>query len=496
MKILEEEALTFDDVLLLPAYSEVLPSHVNLDTQLTKRIRLRIPLLSSAMDTVTESKTAIILAQEGGLGVIHKNLRIQEQAFEVEKVKKSEWGMILDPITIDPKAKIAQALELMRTFKISGVPVTIKDEQGYKLVGILTNRDLRFEEDMNQLVEVRMTKQPLITVPEATTLEQAKRILKENRVEKLPVVNPAGYLKGLITIKDIKKQQAYPFANKDKYGRLLVGAAVGVGTESVERASALVDAGVDVLFVDSAHGHSKGVLEAVALLKKKFGHKVDVIGGNVATASGTQALIDAGADAVKVGIGPGSICTTRVIAGIGVPQLFAVAHAAEVGKKAGIPIIADGGIKYSGDIVKALAAGASAVMIGSLFAGTDEAPGEMMLYQGRSYKIYRGMGSMGAMSQAQGSKDRYFQNEIDEVGKLVPEGIEGRVPYRGSLSFNVHQLLGGLRAGMGYCGAPTVEKLQSDSQFIRISNNSLVESHPHDVDITKEAPNYRLESSR
>lgn len=495
MKILEE-ALTFDDVLLLPGYSDILPSQVKLETQLTKRIRLHIPLLSAAMDTVTESKTAITLAQEGGLGVIHKNLTIREQAFEVEKVKKSEWGMILEPVTINPKAKISEAFELMKTYKISGVPVTIQDQNGFKLVGILTNRDLRFEEDLSQLVEARMTQMPLITVPEGTTLEQAKKILKENRVEKLPVVNPQGYLKGLITIKDIKKRQAYPHANKDRYGRLLVGAALGVGADCMERAQALVEAGVDVLFVDSAHGHSRGVLDAVSLLKKKFGDRVDVVGGNVATAEGTSALVDAGADAVKVGIGPGSICTTRVVAGIGVPQLFAVSHAAEAARKAGVPIIADGGIKYSGDITKALAAGANAVMIGSLFAGTDEAPGEMMLYQGRSYKIYRGMGSMGAMAQAHGSKDRYFQTEVDEVRKLVPEGIEGRVPYRGSLAFNVHQLLGGLRAGMGYCGAADVPKLQETAQFIRISNSGLVESHPHDVDITKEAPNYRLEGSR
>ncbi len=489
-----EEALTFDDVLLLPGYSDVLPSQVKLDSQLTKRIRLHIPLLSAAMDTVTESKTAITLAQEGGLGVIHKNFLIQDQAFEVEKVKKSEWGMILEPITISPDAKISQALDLMKTFKISGVPVTVKDSKGHRLVGILTNRDLRFEEDLTQLVEARMTKLPLITVPENTTLEQARKILKENRVEKLPVIDPQGYLKGLITIKDIKKQQAYPNANKDKYGRLIVGAAVGVGNDCLERSSALVEAGVDVLFVDSAHGHSKGVLDAVSLLKKKFGDRVDVIGGNVATEEGTRALIEAGADAVKVGIGPGSICTTRVVAGIGVPQLFAVSRAAEIAKNYGVSVIADGGIKYSGDITKALAAGAQAVMIGSLFAGTDEAPGEMMLYQGRSYKIYRGMGSMGAMAQAQGSKDRYFQSDVDEVRKLVPEGIEGRVPYRGSLSFNVHQLLGGLRAGMGYCGAENLSKLQTNGKFVRITNSGLVESHPHDVDITKEAPNYRLES--
>ena len=495
MNILEE-ALTFDDVLLLPGYSEVLPSHVSLQTQLTKRIKLGIPLISAAMDTVTESKTAIVLAQEGGLGVIHKNLAIKDQAFEVEKVKKSEWGMILDPITVSPKARIGEVMELMKTYKISGFPVTEKDSRGLKLVGILTNRDLRFEEDFSQLVETRMTKSPLITVPEGTTLEQAKNILKENRVEKLPVVDKNGYLKGLITIKDIKKQQAYPTANKDQYGRLVVGAAIGVGAESIARADALVEAGCDVLFVDSAHGHSRGVMDAVAALKKRFGDKVELVGGNVATYEGTEALIQAGADAVKVGIGPGSICTTRVVAGIGVPQLFAVAHAARAGAKYGIPVIADGGIKFSGDITKALAAGASTVMIGSLFAGTDEAPGENVLYQGRTYKTYRGMGSMGAMSQAQGSKDRYFQSDIDEVGKLVPEGIEGRVPYRGSLSFNVHQLLGGLRAGMGYTGAPTLEKLREIAKFVRITNSGLVERHPHDVHVTKEAPNYRVDSSR
>lgn len=495
MKILDE-ALTFDDVLLLPGYSSVLPSQVTLETQLTKRIKLSIPLLSAAMDTVTESKTAITLAQEGGLGVIHKNFSIRDQAFEVEKVKKSEWGMIIDPITVEPNVKIGEAFELMKTFKISGVPVTVKDSTGYRLVGILTNRDLRFEEDLNQLVEARMTQMPLITVPEGTTLDQAKSILKENRVEKLPVVDTHGYLRGLITIKDIKKQQAYPNANKDKYGRLLVGAAVGVGADCLERSRTLVEAGVDALFIDSAHGHSRGVLEAVKALKKKFGDRVDIIGGNVATAEGTLALIEAGVDAVKVGIGPGSICTTRVVSGIGVPQLYAIQQAVEVANKYGIPIISDGGIKYSGDITKALAAGARAVMIGSLFAGTDEAPGEMMLYQGRSYKIYRGMGSLGAMAQAEGSKDRYFQNEVDEVGKLVPEGIEGRVPYRGSLSFNVYQLLGGLRAGMGYCGTPNLEQLRERGQFIRITNSGLMESHPHDVDVTKEAPNYRLESRR
>jgi IMP dehydrogenase len=488
------EALTFDDVLLLPGYSEVLPSQVNLDAQLTQKIRLRIPLLSAAMDTVTESKTAITLSQEGGLGVIHKNLSIRDQAFEVEKVKKSEWGMILDPVTVDPKSRISEVLDVMRNYKISGVPVTVKESGGLKLVGILTNRDLRFEEDLSQLVEARMTRMPLITVPEGTTLAQAKKILKENRVEKLPVVDSHGFLKGLITIKDIKKQQAYPSANKDKFGRLLVGAAIGVGAESMERAAALVEAGVDVLFVDSAHGHSKGVLDTVNALKKRFGDRAGIVGGNVATFDGTRALIEAGADAVKVGIGPGSICTTRVVAGIGVPQLFAITEAARAARESGVPIIGDGGIKFSGDITKALAAGASCVMIGSLFAGTDEAPGETVLYQGRSYKTYRGMGSMGAMSQASGSKDRYFQSDVDEVGKLVPEGIEGRVPYRGSLSFNIHQLLGGLRAGMGYCGAADLTKLREGARFVRITNSGLAESHPHDVHVTKEAPNYRVES--
>ncbi len=490
-----QEALTFDDVLLLPGYSEVLPSQVTLGTQLTRKIRLNVPLLSAAMDTVTESKTAIIMAQEGGLGVIHKNLTPKDQAFEVEKVKKSEWGMILDPITIEPTAKLGEAHQLMRTYKISGVPVTTKTPAGLKLLGILTNRDLRFETDMEQRVEARMTKMPLITVPAGTTLEQARAILKENRVEKLPVVDEGGHLKGLITIKDIMKRQAYPNANKDGFGRLLVGAAVGVGDEGLRRAELLVEAGADVLFVDSAHGHSKGVLDTVATLKKRFGAKSEIVGGNVATYAGAEALVQAGADAVKVGIGPGSICTTRVVAGVGVPQLTAGTEAARAARKHGVPVISDGGIKYSGDIVKALAGGAQAVMIGSLFAGTDEAPGEVILYQGRSYKVYRGMGSLGAMSQAQGSKDRYFQSDVDEVGKLVPEGIEGRVPYRGSLSFNVHQLLGGLRAGMGYCGAATLEALQEKAKFIRITQGGLVESHPHDIAITKEAPNYRLSSS-
>jgi IMP dehydrogenase len=404
--------------------------------------------------------------------------------------------MILDPVTIEPGARLGEAFELMKRYKISGVPVTTRETGGLKLVGIITNRDLRFEEDPSPLVESRMTKMPLVTVPEGTTLEQAKRILRENRVEKLPVVDSRGYLKGLITIKDLQKQKAYPLANKDRFGRLVCAAAVGVGPGAIERAGALVDAGCDVLFVDSAHGHSKGVLDGVRALKKRFGDRADVVGGNVATYDGTRALIEAGADAVKVGIGPGSICTTRVVAGIGVPQLYAVAEAARAGREAGVPVISDGGIKFSGDITKALAGGASCVMIGSLFAGTDEAPGEIVLYQGRSYKTYRGMGSLGAMAQAHGSKDRYFQSDIDEVGKLVPEGIEGRVPYRGSLSFNVQQLSGGLRAGMGYCGAPDVPTLQKGARFIRITNSGLAESHPHDVDITKEAPNYRLDARR
>jgi IMP dehydrogenase len=493
MKIVAE-ALTFDDVLLLPARSEVLPSQVELETQLTRRIALSIPLLSAAMDTVTESKTAITMAQEGGIGVIHKNLTIQNQAFEVEKVKKSEWGMILDPITVRPDAQISEALDLMRTYKISGVPVTLPEDGGLRLVGILTNRDLRFEENLNQRVSDRMTKEGLVTAPEGTTLAQAKAILKEKRVEKLPVVNARGHLRGLITIKDIEKQRAFPAANKDRFGRLLCAAAVGVGAEALKRADALVEAGVDVLFVDSAHGHSQGVLDCVAQIKKRFAEKIDVVGGNIATFQGAKALIEAGADAIKVGIGGGSICTTRVVAGIGVPQLYAISEAARAASAQGIPVIADGGIRFSGDITKALASGAQSVMLGSLFAGTDEAPGEVILYQGRSYKVYRGMGSIDAMAQATGSKDRYFQSEIDEVHKLVPEGIEGRIPYRGSLSFNIHQLLGGLRAGMGYCGAQSLRTLQETAEFVRISSSGLIESHPHDVIVTKEAPNYRLKS--
>jgi len=493
MKILGE-ALTFDDVLLVPAKSEVHPSEVSLKTKLTKNIEINIPLVSAAMDTVTESKAAIVMAQEGGLGVIHKNLTIEAQAFEVEKVKKSEWGMILDPITIGPDQQISDALNLMQTYKISGVPVVEKQGDKDKLVGILTNRDLRFEDDMSLQVKDRMTAMPLVTVPEGTTLEQAKELLKKHRVEKVPVVDGSNNLKGLITIKDIQKQIAYPGASKDKFGRLLVGAAVGVGEESEQRAKALVAAGVDVLFVDTAHGHSQMVLEFISKLKKTLNNKVQIVGGNVATYNGTKSLIEAGADAVKVGMGPGSICTTRVVAGIGVPQLYAISEAVRAAQEAGVPVIADGGVKFSGDITKAIACGAGTVMVGSLFAGTDESPGEVVLYQGRSYKVYRGMGSLGAMSQAQGSKDRYFQENVDQISKLVPEGIEGRVPYRGSLSFNVHQLLGGLRSGMGYCGANSVSSLHENAQFVRISNSGLAESHPHDVVVTKEAPNYRLNS--
>ncbi len=483
MKIIE--GLTFDDLLLVPSYSEILPSSVKTDTVLTKKISLRIPLISSAMDTVTESRTAIRMAQMGGIGVIHKNLKPSDQAMEVEKVKKSEWGMILNPVTISPDTRLSDALQVMSKYKISGLPVT----SGSKLVGILTNRDIRFVEDTSIKVSELMTKDQLITARVGITLPEAKKILHQHRIEKLLVVDDAGALKGLITIKDIEKREAFPNAAKDEFGRLIVGAAVGVGADLKERAGSLVEAGVDVLFVDSAHGHSKGVLDVVSTLRKLF-PKTEIVGGNVATAEATKALIQAGADAVKVGIGPGSICTTRVVAGIGVPQISAVHECYEEAKKTNTPIISDGGIKYSGDITKALAVGASTVMIGSLFAGTDEAPGEMVLYQGRSYKVYRGMGSIEAMKQ--GSKDRYFQDEIADAGKLVPEGIEGRVPYRGSLTSQVDQLLGGLKAGMGYCGAATLKDLKEKAKFVKITNAGLVESHPHDVIITKEAPNYRL----
>jgi IMP dehydrogenase len=479
------EGLTFDDVLLLPAKSDVLPKDVDVRTQLTKRIILNIPLVSAAMDTVTETKLAIALAQEGGLGFIHKALPIDVQAGEVDKVKKSESGMIIDPITISPDARIADALELMKKYRISGVPVT----KGQKLVGILTNRDLRFETRLSLKVSEVMTKDHLVTAPLGTTLEKAMKILQKYKIEKLLIVDKDFSLRGLITIKDIEKKIKYPNACKDKHGRLRVGAAVGVGDYS-ERVPHLLEAGVDIVVVDTAHGHSQGVLDAVKAIKKKY-PDLDVVAGNIATAEAAKDLIRAGADCVKVGIGPGSICTTRIVSGAGVPQITAVMECCKEADKAGIPVIADGGIKFSGDITKVLAAGASSVMIGSLFAGTEESPGETVLLQGRSYKVYRGMGSIGAMEL--GSKDRYFQAHEEERAKLVPEGIEGRVPYKGTLSASVHQLIGGVRAGMGYCGCETLKALKERAQFIKITSAGLRESHVHDVVITKEAPNYRLD---
>ncbi|AFE09014.1 inosine-5-monophosphate dehydrogenase [Corallococcus coralloides DSM 2259] len=477
-------ALTFDDVLLLPGESAVTPRDADLTTRLTRNIRLNVPLLSAAMDTVTEARTAIAMAQEGGIGVIHKNMTPEQQALEVLKVKKFESGMVVDPITIDPKAPLARALELMKVHGVSGVPVV----QGKRLVGILTSRDVRFEKNLSQKVEDVMTTK-LITGREGITQDDATKLLHEHRIEKLLVVNEAYELKGLITIKDIEKRRTHPYAAKDAKGRLLCAAAVGVSPDREARIDALVKAGVDVIVVDTAHGHSKGVIEGVRDTRKNF-KGFDLIAGNVATAEGTRALIEAGVDAVKVGIGPGSICTTRVVAGVGVPQVTAVDDCAREADKHGVPIISDGGIKYSGDIVKALAAGASSVMIGSLFAGTEEAPGDVILYQGRSYKSYRGMGSLGAMKQ--GAKDRYFQSDVEAV-KLVPEGIEGRVPYKGTLSMNVHQMLGGIRSGMGYVGCATIEELRTKATFTRITSAGLKESHVHDVIITEEAPNYRME---
>ncbi len=481
-----KEALTFDDVLLVPNYSEVLPTQVDVRTKLTKKITLNIPIMSAAMDTVTEAELAIAIAREGGIGIIHKNMSIEEQAEEVDRVKRSESGMIVKPVTVSPNQTISEAEALMRKYKISGLPVV--DESG-KLLGIITNRDIRFVKDFSKKISEVMTKENLITVPVGTTLEEAKEILHKHKIEKLPVVDENGYLKGLITIKDIEKREKYPNACKDELGRLRVGAAIGVGPEAIRRAEALIEAGADVIVVDTAHGHSKGVLETVEKLKGLF-PDVDVIAGNVATPEATEALIKAGADAVKVGIGPGSICTTRIVAGVGVPQLTAVAQCAEVADKYDISIIADGGIKFSGDIAKAIGAGARVVMIGSLFAGTKEAPGEVILYQGRSYKVYRGMGSLGAMKK--GSKDRYFQSDVEEK-KLVPEGIEGMVPYRGPLADTIHQLVGGLRAGMGYCGAANIEEMRKKARFVKITSAGLKESHVHDVIITKEAPNYWIE---
>ncbi len=480
------EYLTFDDVLLVPSYSDVLPKDVDISTQLTKEIRLNIPLVSAAMDTVTEARTAIAMAQEGGIGIIHRNLSIADQATEVDKVKKSESGMILHPITMHPDQKIYEALEVMKTYRISGVPIT---KEG-KLVGILTNRDLRFEKRLDERISTVMTKDNLITAPVGTTLEQAKEILHKNRIEKLLVVDEHNNLKGLITIKDIEKMRKYPNSCKDSHGRLRVGAAIGPGKDREKRTEALLRAGLDVLVIDTAHGHTKDVLEAIRDTKKNFPN-CQLIGGNIATKEAMIDLIKAGVDGVKVGVGPGSICTTRIVAGVGVPQLSAIMDVREVSKKYGVPLIADGGIKFSGDITKALAAGAHSVMIGNLFAGTDESPGEIVLYQGRSYKVYRGMGSLEAMKE--GSKDRYMQGDVESEAKLVPEGIEGRVPYRGALSFCIHQLIGGLKAGMGYIGARNIEELQKKGRFIRITSSGLKESHVHDVIITKEAPNYRLE---
>ncbi len=479
-------ALTFDDILLVPQYSEVVPSEISTRSEFARGKYLSVPVISAAMDTVTENKMARILAQQGGLGIIHKNLPIENQAFEVEKVKKYESGMILEPITLAPTAKVSEALDLMRKYSISGVPVTVDGT----LVGILTNRDLRFETNLEQPISNIMTKEQLVTTEVGTTLAQAKQILQKHRIEKLPVVDRHFKLKGLITIKDIEKAQAYPGATKDTHGRLFVGAAVGVDATSRERAEALVGAGVDVLCVDTAHGHSKNVLAMVEWVAEKF-KDVIVIAGNVVTAEGTEALIKKGADVVKVGVGPGSICTTRIVAGVGMPQISAVVDCSKAARRHGRTIIADGGIKFSGDIAKALALGANTVMIGNLLAGADESPGETILYHGRTYKLYRGMGSLGAMEK--GSRDRYAQADVNDFDKLVPEGIEGRVPYKGAASAILHQLVGGLKSGMGYMGAAAISDLQAKVKWVRISPQGLRESHVHDVSITKEAPNYRLE---
>jgi len=477
------EGLTFDDVLLVPAASEILPREVDTTTNLTKTIRLNIPIMSAGMDTVTTARMAVAIAREGGIGVIHKNMSVEEQALEVDKVKRSEHGVITDPIYLSPEDTLVAALKLMERYRISGVPIT---EHG-KLVGIITNRDLRFIEDFNQPIGNVMTSKNLITAPVGTSLDEAKEILKRYKIEKLPLVDKEFRLRGLITIKDIEKAQKYPFSAKDSHGRLRVAAAVGVTGEFMVRVDALVRAKVDVIVVDTAHGHSRGVIRAVEAIRKKY-PDVQLVAGNVATAEATRDLIEAGADAIKVGMGPGSICTTRVIAGIGVPQITAVTDCASVASQHGIPIIADGGIKYSGDITKAIAAGADVVMLGSLLAGTEESPGEIEIYQGRSYKVYRGMGSLGAMKE--GSGDRYFQEGGGD--KLVPEGVEGRVPYKGPLSDAIFQLVGGLRAGMGYCGVRNIEELKTKTRFVRITAAGLRESHPHEVLITKEAPNYSL----
>jgi IMP dehydrogenase len=479
-------AYTFDDVLLVPAKSNVLPREVDVSTKLTRNIKLNIPLVSAAMDTVTESEMAIAIAREGGIGIIHKNMSIEKQASEVDKVKRSESGMILNPITLTPDRKVRDALEIMSTYKISGIPIV--DSNG-KLVGIVTNRDLRFEPDPDAEISRYMTNSNLITAPVGTTLEEAEKILQKYKIEKLPVVDKNGYLKGLITFKDIQKKKKYPNACKDELGRLRVGAAVGIRSDTIERVEELKKVGVDVIVIDTAHGHSKGVIEMLKKIKKKF-PELDVIAGNVATGEATLDLIKAGADAVKVGIGPGSICTTRVVTGVGVPQITAIMNCAEVAIKYKIPIIADGGIKQTGDIAKAIAAGADSVMIGALFAGTEESPGEKVLYEGRSYKVYRGMGSLEAMKS--GSAERYFQDVEEDIKKLVPEGIEGRVPYKGHLHDVVYQMIGGLRSAMGYCGVRNIEEMKLKTKFILMTNAGLRESHPHDVIITKEAPNYSI----
>lgn len=477
------EGLTFDDVLLVPAYSQVLPRDVDISTQLTKNIRLNIPMLSAAMDTVTEAQLAIALARQGGLGILHKNMSIDQQTEQVRRVKRSESGMIIDPLTLKPDATIGEAIRLMREHKIGGIPIV--DDQ-HKLVGILTNRDLRLETNMKLKVSALMTKENLITAPEGTDLKKAELIFKKNKIEKLPVVGRGGKLMGLITFGDILKLKSHPHSVKDQYGRLLVGAGVGITADIMDRVASLHQAGVDVVCLDSAHGHTKGVMDALKSIKKTY-KGIEVIAGNVGTAAGAKALADAGADAVKVGIGPGSICTTRIVAGTGVPQISAVMEAAHALKGRPIGIISDGGIRYTGDMVKALAAGASCVMMGNVFAGTEESPGETIIYEGRKFKQYRGMGSLGAM--AQGSSDRYFQDPEDDVKKFVPEGIEGRVPFKGYLREVVHQFTGGLRAGMGYCGAENIKSLQ-EAKFIKITNAGIKESHAHDIAITKEAPNY------
>jgi IMP dehydrogenase len=481
MKI-RKRALTFEDILLVPKYSEILPREVDIASKFSKNVSLNTPLVSAAMDTVTEHRAAIMMARLGGLGIIHKNMDIATQAREIQRVKKSESGIIIDPVSVRPDASIKEALEIMSEYRISGVPVV---DENKKLIWILTNRDLRFEDEFSKPVSSVMTKMPLITVKKGTTLDEAEQIFKTNKVEKLPVVSDEGKLEGLITIKDLKKRVEYPSANKDEFGRLRVGAAIGVG--QIDRAEALIKAGVDVLVLDSAHGHSKGIIDTVKKIKEQF--DIDVVAGNIATKEAALALIEAGADGIKVGIGPGSICTTRIVAGVGVPQISAIEECATVGKKYGIPVIADGGIKYSGDVAKALAVGASCVMVGSLLAGTDESPGELITYQGRQYKTYRGMGSIGAMTK--GSTDRYFQ-EGTAADKLVPEGIEGRVPYVGTVKSVIHQLVGGLRSSMGYVGARDIEDYQEKAEFVEITSAGLKESHVHDVIITHEAPNYRV----